>query len=245
MTTKKFQFPHYLGFYKAIPERYEVDKLLQKEKLSYGYKGKVHLEVEVTSTITRLTEFCDEKIIGITSGKNLKDAFFRHYQCIDPFTSAIYDDWINSIISVRNVYVDYIKKENVSYLYYPALVLTDIRVPINEDQINITEELMTSASFKNGRSWIQSAKFCISYSDNMETFKKPLLSVICPLAYTYDILKEISESGLISREKLFRPLVGHSISPEKFAVRQFFGRDGDSWKQYNITYEINYSAIMI
>ncbi|MFN6336496.1 MAG: hypothetical protein ACK4V4_08255 [Sphingobacteriales bacterium] len=245
MTTKKFQFPHYLGFYKAMPERYFVDELLLKEKLSYGVNGKVNLEVEVTSTSVKLIEFCDEKIIGITSEKDLKQAFFRHYQCIDPFKSAIYDDWFSSIVAIRNVYADYIIKENINYLYYPALVLTDIRVPIGEDQIILAEKLITSASFKSCRSWLQSAKFSISYGEYIETFKKPLLSIICPLAYTYDILKEISDTRLISCEKLFRPLVGHSISPEKYAVRQFFGREKDSWKQYNITYEINPPTIMI
>ena len=241
MTTTNFKFPNYLGYAKAIMDSYKIDHLTGKEILSYEYKGQITLEVEVTHRNAKITEYFNGKILGITSDINLTQAFFSHYRDIDPLYFPIHEDWIKSIIDIRNVYADFITKSSIKQFYFPALFLIDIRVPIKEGQLSIAEEFLNKESLRDFHPWIQQAQFTITYPDKVDIIKRPLLSLICPIAYSLEVLNEISNADLICTQKVFRPIVSLAQINKGNSIRSFFGRNGDEWKRYNFAYQASKS----
>jgi len=237
MLENKFQFPRYLGYAKAIPESHHYDPALQKERLHYAFNDKHLLEVEIRPGNVRLTEYYDEKLLSITSDTALDKALFSHYRDMDPFHFPIHQAWMNAVIAVRNVYVDYIMKEHIKHFYYPALFLIDIRVPILETQIEIAEALIQEGPLKGLQAWIQTSQITATFPDKVEILKIPLLSIICPIAYSLDVLNEINTFGLISKLKLFRPMVSLAEPAKGSTIRSFFGRGEDAWQRYNIVYQ--------
>ena len=237
MTTTNFEFPSYLGYAKAIMDSYQLDQLTGKESLNYEYKGQTTLEVEVTSQNAKITEYFNGKILGISSDINLTQAFFSHYRDVDPLNFPIQEDWIKSVIDIRNVYADFITKSSIKHFYYPALFLIDIRVPIREGQLSIAEEFLNKKSLRDFHPWTQQAQFTITYPDKVDIIKSPLLSLICPIAYSLEVLQEISNAGLICTQKIFRPIVSLAQINKGNSIRSFFGRNEDEWQHYNITYQ--------
>ena len=239
MTTTKFQFPRYLGYAKAIKGSYQVDQVTGKEILTYEYNGQTTLEVEVTPKYAKITEYFDGKILGISSDVNLKQTFFNHYRDIDPLYFPIHEDWIKSVIDVRNVYADFITRSCIKQLYYPALFLIDIRVPILEEQLSVAETIVSKETIKVFQPWIQHAQFVINYPDQVDIIKRPLLSFICPIAYSLELLNQIASAGLISKQKIFRPIVSLAQASSGSRMRSFFGRSDDEWERYTVTFSAN------
>ena len=239
MTATNFQFPSYLGYAKAIIDSYHLDQLTGKETLTYEYKAQTTLEVEVTSQNAKITEYFNGKILGISSDVNLKQAFFNHYRDIDPLYFPIHEDWIKSVIDVRNVYADFITRSCIKQLYYPALFLIDIRVPILEEQLSVAETIASEENIKVFQPWIQQAQFVINYPDQVDIIKRPLLSFICPIAYSLELLNQIASAGLISKQKIFRPIVSLAQASSGSRMRSFFGRSDDEWERYAVTFQAN------
>lgn len=237
MSENKFNFPRYLGYAKAIPESHQYDPALQKETLHYAFNDKHLLEAEISPGNVKLTEYYDEKLLSITSDTALDKALFSHYRDIDPFNFPIHQAWMNAVTDVRNVYADYIMKEHIKYFYYPALLLIDTRVPILETQIQIAEILIQEGPLKGLQAWIQTSQITTTLPDKVEILKIPLLSIIFPIAYRLDVLNKINTSGLISKIKLFRPMVSLAEPAKGSTICSFFGRGEDEWQRYNIVYQ--------
>lgn len=237
MTITNFKFPNYLGYAKAIRGSYQIDQLTGKETLSYEYKGQITLEVEVTPRNAKITEFFDGKILGISSDVNLKQAFFSHYRDIDPLNFAIHEHWMKSVIDIKNVYADYITRSCIMQLHYPSLFLIDVRVPIEDDRVSAAESLVNNNIIKRFQPWMQQAQFAITYAEKVDSFAISLLSFICPIAYALDAIQEVANSGLISRNKMFRPIVSLAQPVKGSRLRSFFGRNEDCWERYQIMFQ--------
>jgi len=83
------------------------------------------------------------------------------------------------------------------------------------------------------------SQFVINYPDQVDIIKRPLLSFICPIAYSLDLLNQIASAGLISKQKIFRPIVSLAQASSGSTMRSFFGRSDDEWERYAITFQAN------
>jgi hypothetical protein len=238
MSQIKYNFPAYLAYGKINTNSYHHDEAKNEHSALYEYESKPYLKVEVGEKSTLITEYVDGNRQSISSRKTMKEAMFSHFSSINPLNYAAQGTWISSMIGLGGIYVEFFTSHCIKQLFYPALFLIDIRIPLSESKLKEVQDLIGTPLFQKFNPWIQEAQITITYPEHVEVVKKPLLSIICPIAYSLDLMKQVKWQGLIEKEKVFRPLVTLATPAKGNKVKNFFGRDEDAWERYNITYQI-------
>jgi hypothetical protein len=239
MSQIKFNFPAYLAYGKINTESYHYDEATKEHTVLYEYESKPYLKVEVGEKSTLITEYVDGNRQSISSRKTMKEAMFSHFSSINPLNYAAQGTWISSMIGLGGIYVEFFTSHCIKQLFYPALFLIDIRIPLSDSKLKEAQDLITTPLSQKFNPWIQESQITITYSDHIEVVKKRLLSVICPIAYSLDLVKQVKSQGLIEKEKVFRPLVTLATPEKGNRVKNFFGRDEDAWEMYNVSYQID------
>ena len=72
-----------------------------------------------------------------------------------------------------------------------------------------------------------------------ETLTISILRITAPIAFTIDIAKELSNAGIIEKEKRLRAIVSVARPNSGTVVRSFGGTKTDTWLFYSITLNNN------
>jgi hypothetical protein len=238
MSQIKYNFPAYLAYGKINIDSYHHDEAKNEHSVIYEYEGKPYLKIVVGEKSTLITEYVDGNRQSISSRKTMKEAMFSHFSSINPLNYAAQETWISSMIGLGGIYVEFFTSHCIKQLFYPALFLIDIRIPLPDSKLKEAQDLIATPLFKKFNPWIQEAQITITYLEKIEVVKKPLLTMICPIAFSLEIMKMIKSEGLIEKEKFYRPMVTLANPAQGTRVKNFFGRDEDAWERYNIIYQI-------
>lgn len=228
-------FPSYLGY--GLLKRDSYRKEAEKEFLEYSYNGQTVLAIELSPSGAMVEEYYNGKGTSMSFGKDLKGAVFQHYLASDQMSNPLHLEWIREVVSIGNIYAEMIQKSNQTVLYFPAVYLIDIKIPISDDKIPILEKFITDEEVIKLKPAVQKATIITRYEDRNENLTVSLLSICTPIAFTLQTLKRIKEAGLISSEKRLRGIVGLSKASNGTMMRNFFGSPSDDWKSYSIVYQ--------
>jgi hypothetical protein len=228
-------FPSYLGY--GLLNRDSYRKEAEKEFLEYCYNGQTVLAIELSPSGAMVEEYYNGKGTSMSFGKHLKGAVFQHYLASDQITSPLHLEWIREVVSIGNIYAEMIQKSNQIVLYFPAVYLIDIKIPITDDKIPLLESFIKDEDVIKLKPAVQKGTIITRYEDRNENLTVSLLSICTPIAFTLQTLKRIKEAGLISTEKRLRGIVGLSKASNGTIIRNFFGSASDNWKSYSILYQ--------
>jgi hypothetical protein len=232
----KTTFPSYLGYGKLIPNSIRYDTEKKTMSASYEMNGVPVLDIEINGIATLITEYYKEQIVGITSNKEFEKAVFSHYQFNEPIKSCVNTEWVGNMISIGNVYAEYLFKCDYKILYFPAVFLMSIRVPILDKQIDLAKKTFENPIIKQWKPWIQDATMITDFVSPKIEEPIKLINVICPIAFCYEIVKLLKEAGLIGIDKRYRAIVTAANPTQTTIKKTFFGRDEDGWQSYSILY---------
>jgi hypothetical protein len=228
-------FPHYLGY--GIINKDSYRKENEKEYVGYVYKDQTVMTAEITPTGAMIEEHYNGKRLSMSFGKTLQRAVFQHYLASDQLKSHLHLDWINEVVGIGNIYAEMIQKSNQTVLYFPAVYLIEIRIPISNDKLSLLEMFLGNPEVIKLNAKAQEATIITRYEDINENLTVPLLTICTPIAFTVQTLKLIKSSGLISIEKRLRGIVGQARASNGTVMRNFIGAPTDNWKSYSILYQ--------
>lgn len=228
-------FPHYLGY--GIINKDSYRKESEKEYVDYVYKDQTVITAEITPTGAMIEEHYNGKRLSMSFGKNLQRAVFQHYLASDQLKSHLHLDWINEVVGIGNIYAEMIQKTEQTVLYFPAVYLIEIRIPVSKDKLPLLEKFMENPEVIKLNATAQEATIITRYDERNENLTVPLLTICTPIAFTVQTLKLIKESGLISGEKRLRGIVGQVRASNGTVMRNFIGSPTDNWKSYSIIYQ--------
>ena len=141
------------------------------------------------------------------------------------------------MVGIGNIYAEMIQKPELVVLFFPAVFLIDIKIPIaEENQLKLNDFLKNPEIIKY-RPSVQKAVIRTRYVHRSEDLTISLLSLKTPIAFTIQTLQLIKEAGLISTEKRLRGIVSQSRTSNGPLMRNFIGTDSDDWKSYSIIFE--------
>jgi hypothetical protein len=228
-------FPHYLGY--GIINKDSYRKESEKEYVDYVYKDQTVITAEISPKGAMIEEYYNGKRLSMSFGKNLQRAVFQHYLASDQLKSHLHLDWINEVVGIGNIYAEMIQKTEQTVLYFPAVYLVQIRIPISNDKLTLLEKFMENPEVIKLNATAQEATIITRYDERNENLTVPLLTICTPIAFTVQTLKLIKESGLISAEKRLRGIVGQARASNGTVMRNFIGSPTDNWKSYSILYQ--------
>jgi hypothetical protein len=233
MTTNSF--PLYLGY--GIINKDSYRKESEKEYVEYVYKDQTVITAEISPKGAMIEEYYNGKRLSMSFGKNLQRAVFQHYLASDQLKSHLHLDWINEVVGIGNIYAEMIQKTEQTVLYFPAIYLIQIRIPISNDKLTLLEKFMKNPEVIKLNATAKEATIITRYDERNENLTVPLLTICTPIAFTVQTLKLIKESELISTEKRLRGIVGQARASNGTVMRNFIGSPTDNWKSYSILYQ--------
>lgn len=228
-------FPHYLGYGIINKDSYRIES--EKEYVEYVYKDQTVTTAEISPKGAMIEEFYNGKRLSMSFGKNLQRAVFQHYLASDQLKSHLHLDWINEVVGIGNIYAEMIQKTEQTVLYFPAIYLIQIRIPISNDKLTLLEKFMENPEVIKLNATAKEATIITRYDERNENLTVPLLTICTPIAFTVQTLKLIKESELISTEKRLRGIVGQARASNGTVMRNFIGSPTDNWKSYSILYQ--------
>jgi len=140
MKGRSLVFPRYLGYGTLM--RDSCKSIGGKEIADYEFNGQPIMTVEQTETGASVEEYYQGEIIGRTSDKNLKKAIFQHYLNIDQLSSPLHIAWIDMLVAQGNIYAEMISDTKAMTLFFPAVFLIEIRVPVLIKKLERVKELV-------------------------------------------------------------------------------------------------------
>jgi len=229
------KFPSYLSYGQINNKSYKKEG--ETEYVDYSFKNQTILRVELSSSGAMLEEFYNGISQRMSFGKDLQRAVFQHYLASDQLKSHLHLDWINEVVGIGNIYAEMIQKTDQTVLYFPAVYLIEIRIPISNDKLSLLEKFLGNPEVIKLNATTQEATIITRYEDRNENLTVPLLTICTPIAFTVQTLKLIKASGLISTEKRLRGIVGQARASNGTVMRNFIGFPTDNWKSYSILYQ--------
>jgi len=237
MNESILKFPQYLGYGILNPEsRKSID---DKKIANYEFNGQPIMTVEQTETGASVEEYYQDKAIGRSFGKKLEGAIFQHYLNLDQLSSPLHRAWIDKLVSQGNIYAEMISKTKDRVLFYPAVFLIDIRVPVLEEKLESVKEFIKNPTIQKHLPKIEESKLITAFPNYKETLTTSILRITTPIAFTIDIAKELSSAGIIEKEKRLRAIVSVARPNAGALVRSFSGTKTDPWLFYSITLNNN------
>ena len=233
MSKVENKLPAYLGYGVLNPDSYKFTD--GKAYADYHYEGFPILKVEQSEKGARIEELYGDKTLGMSYGANLQRATFQHYLNLDQLESPLHRAWISNLISQGNIYAEYISKKKDRVLFYPAVYLIDIRVPILEEDIKKVEAFIGIPEIKTLLPRLSPSKLFTVYPDRTENLTITMLKITTPIAFTVGVAKMLSEGGIIKKEKRLRAIVSVANPQAGTLLRSFRGTEKDDWLSYSIT----------
>lgn len=225
-------FPAYLGYGKLKPESYRL--LNGTAFVEYEYADVPIMRVEQSENGVCVEEFYANQSLGVTYGANLQQAIFHHYLCFDQSKSPLHQSWIHNLIGQGNIFAEYISKTKDTVLFYPAVYLIDIRVPVLEAHLQQVEAFIASPEIMKLAPKLSPSKLITVYPDRTENIPITMLKITTPIAFTIGVAKLLSERGIIKKEKRLRAIVSVAKPQSGRLLRSFRGSEKDSWLSYSI-----------
>jgi|GEM_PF-3388360 len=226
-------FPSYLGYGVLDPDSYKLSG--GKAFADYHYQGLPILKVEHSEKGARIEELYVDKTLGMSYGANLERAIFQHYLNFDQKDSPLHRAWIHDLISQGNIYAEYISKTKDRVLFYPAVYLISIRVPVLDDDLQQVEAFIASPEIKRLQPKLSPSKLITVYPNRTENLTITMLQITTPIAFTIGVAKALSEKGIINKEKRLRAIVSVANPQAGTSIRTFRGTEKDDWVSYSIT----------
>jgi len=227
------KLPAYLGYGVLNPDSYKFTD--GKAFVDYHYQGLPILKVEQSDKGARIEELCGDKTLGMSYGANLERAIFQHYLNFDQMDSPLHRAWIHDLISQGNIYAEYISKTKDRVLFYPAVYLMSIRVPILDEDLQQVEAFIASPEIKKLQPKLSPSKLITVYPNRAENLTITVLQITTPIAFTIEVAKVLSENGIIKKEKRLRAIVNVANPQAGTSIRTFRGAEKDEWLSYSIT----------
>ena len=231
----QYSLPHYLGY--GVINRDTYRKEGEKEFVDYVYKNQTILTAEVSPTGAMIEEYFNGKRLSISFGKDLKRAVFQHYLASDQLKSQLHLDWINEVVGIGNIYAEMIQKTELTVLFFPAVYLIDIKIPIAHENEAKLQQFLKKPEIIKHRPSTQKAVIKTRYVHKSEDLTVSLLTIKTPIAFTIEVLNLIKEAGLISPEKRLRGIVSQARTSYGPMMRNFIGAPTDDWKSYSLIFE--------
>jgi hypothetical protein len=232
MSINNTSLPAYLGYGVLNPDSYKFKD--GKAYADYHYEGLPILKVEQSEKSARIEEIYGDKTLGMSYGANLQRAIFQHYLNLDQLESPLHRAWIRNLISQGNIYAEYISKTKDRVLFFPAVYLIDIRVPVLEEDIKKVEAFIGIPEIKTLQPILSPSKLITVYSDRNENLTITMLKITTPIAFTVGVAKMLSEGGIIKKEKRLRAIVSVANPQAGTLLRSFRGTEKDDWVSYSI-----------
>ncbi len=227
------KLPGYLGYGVLNPDSYKFTD--GKAYADYHYEGFPILKVEQSEEGARIEELYGNQTLGMSYGANLQRAIFQHYLNLDQLESPLHRAWISNLISQGNIYAEYISKVKDRVLFFPAVYLIDIRVPVLEEDIKKVEAFIAIPEIKTLLPKLSPSKLITVYPDRTENLTIKILKITTPIAFTVGVAKMLSEGGIIKKEKRLRAIVSVANPQAETLLRSFRGTEKDDWLSYSIT----------
>jgi hypothetical protein len=227
------KLPAYLGYGVLNPDSYKFTD--GKVYADYDYEGFPILKVEQSEKGARIEEMYGDKTLGMSYGADLQRAIFQHYLNLDQLESPLHRAWISNLISQGNIYAEYISKTKDRVLFFPAVYLIDIRVPVLEEGIKKVEAFIGIPEIKTLLPRLSPSKLVTVYPDRTENLTITILKITTPIAFTIGVAKMLSEGGIIKKEKRLRAIVSVANPQAGTLLRSFRGTEKDDWLSYSIT----------
>jgi len=233
MNKNENKLPAYLGYGVLDPVSYTISG--DKTFADYHYQGLPILKVEQSEKGARIEEFYDDKTLGMSFGTNLERAIFQHYLNFDQMDSPLHRAWLHDLISQGNIYAEYISKTKDRVLFYPAVYLMSIRVPVLDEDLQQVEAFIASPEIKKLQPKLSPSKLITVYPDITENLTITMLQITTPIAFTIGVAKVLSEKGILKKEKRLRAIVNVANPQAGTSIRTFRGTEKDEWLSYSIT----------
>jgi hypothetical protein len=141
------------------------------------------------------------------------------------------------VVGIGNIYAEMIQKTELTLLFFPAVYLIDIIIPIAHDNEAELQEVLKKPEIIKHRPSTQKALIKTRYVHKSEDLTVSLLTIKTPIAFTIQVLNLIKEAGLISSEKRLRGIVSQARTSYGPMMRNFIGTPTDDWKSYSLIFE--------
>ena len=227
------KLPAYLGYGVLNPDSYKFTD--GKAYADYHYEGFPILKVEQSEKGARIEELYGDQTLGMSYGANLERAIFQHYLNFDQMDSPLHRAWIHDLISQGNIYAEYISKTRDRVLFYPAVYLMSIRVPVLDEDLQKVEAFIASPEIKKLKPKLSPSKLITVYPYRTENLTITMLQITTPIAFTIGVAKVLSEKGILKKEKRLRAIVNVANPQAGTSIRTFRGTEKDDWVSYSIT----------
>jgi len=227
------KLPAYLGYGVLNLDSYKFTD--GKASADYHYEGFPILKVEQSEKGARIEELYADTTLGMSYGANLERAIFQHYLNFDQIDSPLHRVWLHDLISQGNIYAEYISKTKDRVLFYPAVYLMSIRVPVLDEDLQQVEAFIASPEIKKLQPKLSPSKLITVYPDRTENLTITMLQITTPIAFTIEVAKVLSDKGIIKKEKRLRAIVNVANPQAGTSIRTFRGTEKDEWLSYSIT----------
>ena len=226
-------FPAYLGYGALNPDSYTWSD--GKASAEYIFQGLPILNVEQSEEGVNIEEVFQGTSLRIAQGLDLQRTISLFYGSGDPSKSPLHRAWIDELIHQGNIYAEYITKTNTRLIFYPAVYLMDIRVPVLDEDIKQVMAFIDTPALKKWQPKLIPSTLVTVYPDRTENLTISILLITAPIAFTIGVAKLLSQAGIIKREKRFRSIVSVVKPLIGTWLRTFHGTERDPWLAYAVT----------
>ncbi len=231
-------FPAYLAFGKLNQQ--SIRHVGDQRKAEYELLGNKVMEVTINLKNVVIQEFNNNISIGYSCYPTLKGCLLNHFMACPIAKSGILENLIRRVCELGNIFYDFPKydKNEPHILYYPAVELHIIRVPITSYNMISWGIFLENKENENLLNNIYKTTLFIKEKgqENLSEEKIHLAELVAPIAYIYERVQLLLSHNLIQPEKKHRAIIQNFIGAETIELKMFYGTKNDSWSEYAIQF---------
>lgn len=236
---KHVAFPDYLGYGKLDPKTiHEQEGCLSAE---YHLLGQNVMTVKCKEDKTEIQEYWQGRPLGMTWHRDLEHAILHHFICTSMAANPIYEYLMDRIARIGWVYVQHDKETHNSWkaVYYPAVYLYIIRIPIPDNHVQKVIKALENEWFYKMETDTYGSKIQVNWKHGeQEVIDIAILEIIVPIAYLYECVEWLIKQEIILPQKLYRAIVQNAFHKATSKGNIFLGTSQDDWEQYIIYYSL-------
>jgi hypothetical protein len=225
-------FPPYLCYGQIDESSKRVDG--DNHVADYLMNGKKVLEVRINEKYTEIQDYWDGKYLGLSHYSTIRQSVLSHYSFIDQLKSPIQQEWVNSVITSANIYVEYIDIKKIDSIVFPGVFLIDLYIPVrlNDEKIltNIIEHdflVFFDCDYSESVLAWKSKETSTVYQERIN-----LIKIKIPIAFVQDVVSELKE--YIYTDKKWRAFTEINTSKRSTSLKLFYGNEKDTYHNYSI-----------
>ena len=200
----------------------------------YLMNGKKVLEVRINEKYTEIQDYWDGKYLGLSHYSTIRQSVLSHYSFIDQLKSPIQQEWVNSVITSANIYVEYIDIKKIDSIVYPGVFLIDLYIPIRLNDEKTLTNIIEHDSL---------VFFDCDYNESVLTWKSKetstvyqerinLIKIEIPIAFVQEVVNELKQ--FIYKDKMWRAFTQINNPGRSNAIRLFYGDPNDPYYTYSL-----------